>query len=60
MSNLKIPPENDAYLLTEPLEFIGDLYDIMKDGDCLTSEHLIEDIKYMLSRYLAAHPQKEK
>jgi hypothetical protein len=57
MSDLKIPPENDAYLHTEPLEFLGDLYDIIKDGDCLTPEHLIEDMKYMLKRYLECHPQ---
>jgi hypothetical protein len=56
ISVLNVPPENDAYLHTEPLEFIEDLYDIIVDGDNMKPEDLLKDMVYMLKRYLDAHP----
>lgn len=44
----------DYYKDTPPLEFIGDVYDIMKDGDCLTPEKLKADVVDMLGKYLSA------
>ena len=44
----------DYYKKTPPLEFIGDLYDIMKDGDCLAPEKLNADVVDMLGKYLSA------
>lgn len=42
------------YKDTPPLEFIGDVYDIMKDGDCLSPEKLNADVVDMLGKYLSA------
>lgn len=39
---------------TPPLEFISDVYDIMKDGDNLPPEKLIADVVGMLKNYLSA------
>jgi hypothetical protein len=44
----------DYYKDTPPLEFIGDVYDIMKDGDCLSPEKLNADVVDMLRKYLSA------
>ena len=44
----------DYYEETPPLEFIGDVYDIMKDGDGRTPEKLNADIVDMLGKYLSA------
>lgn len=47
---------------TLPMEFIGDLYDIMRDrdNDMLTPERLIDDIVDLLRRYIAAHSESPK
>lgn len=42
------------YKETPPLEFIGDMYDIMKNGDCLSPEKLNADVVDMLGKYLSA------
>lgn len=44
----------DYYKDTTPLEFVGDLFDIMKDGDCLSPEKLNADVVDMLGKYLSA------
>ena len=44
------------YKETDPLEFISDLYDIMKDGDGLPPDALVRDITGMLRKYLIEHP----
>ena len=44
----------DYYNNTSPLEFISDVYDIMKDGDCLSPEKLNADVVDMLGKYLSA------
>jgi hypothetical protein len=44
----------DYYKETPPLEFIGDVYDIMKDGDGLAPEKLVVDVVDMLGKYLSA------
>jgi len=44
----------DYYKDTPPLEFIKDLYNIMKDGDSLAPEKLVADVVDMLAKYLAA------
>lgn len=48
--------DNRYFLVTPPMEFISDVYDIMKDGDGLTSDKLVTDVVGMLKNYLAAQP----
>ena len=50
----------DYYKDTPPLEFISDVYDIMKDGDCLTPEKLNADVVDMLSKYLSAQQSAQR
>lgn len=46
------------------LEFISDVYDIMKDGDGMSQKNLVVDIVDMLEKYLSAqqnmHPTPSK
>jgi len=44
----------DYYKDTPPLEFIKDLYNIMKDNDGLRLGTLVADVVNMLEKYLAA------
>jgi hypothetical protein len=50
----------DYFKDTHLLEFISDVYDIMRDGDCLPPEKLIADIVVMLGEYLTAQKQAAK
>lgn len=44
----------DYYRETQPIEFIRDVYDIMRGGDCLSPEKLNADVVDMLGKYLSA------
>uniref|UniRef100_A0A6M3LUW1 Uncharacterized protein n=1 Tax=viral metagenome TaxID=1070528 RepID=A0A6M3LUW1_9ZZZZ len=48
------------YKDTPQLEFIDDVYVLMKDGDCLTPEKLVADIVDMLGKYLFAQHSVER
>jgi len=50
----------DYYNNTSPLEFISDVYDIMKDGDCLSPEKLNADVVDMLGKYLSAQQSVQR
>ena len=50
----------DYYNNTSPLEFISDVYDIMKDGDCLSPEKFNADVVDMLGKYLSAQQSVQR
>lgn len=48
--------KDDKYFIeTPPMEFIGDLYDIMYDGDNLSPEKLVAEIVDLLKNYISKH-----